>query len=228
MRAKRHAGRSSMDYVSVFAHGFRAISVFSDTVLMRMLVIFGITSLAAVGFALTAIVFRLFTDLAIPGWATTVVGISAVLFLQSITLLAVMIFTNLANRSTFRSFPRRAQEHLFARSRKSTLALMNVPEYANLEKVERNHWYYAANVTSSVTGSTVAVLWASATSSWITALEPGCLPVSGLGNAKFGFLTLTLNLRKSFVVRLAYVGPAKAARLRPPFGVNLLLVARSR
>ena len=105
MRAKRYAGRSSMDYVSLFAHGFSAISVFSDTVLMRMLVIFGITSLAAVGFAITAIVFRLFTDLAIPGWATTVVGISAVLFFQSITLLAVMIFTNLANRSNVPFIP---------------------------------------------------------------------------------------------------------------------------
>ena len=30
------------------------------------------------------------------------------------------------------------------------------------------------------------------------------------------------------LLRLAYVGPAKAARLCPPFGVNLLLVARSR
>ena len=75
---------------------------------------------------------------------------------------------------------------------------MNDPEYAKLEKVERDHWYYAGK--------------RDIVRHWINRYRPlglsdtlldygagtGFLPVSGLGNAKFGFLTLTLNPRNSF------------------------------
>lgn len=49
---------------------------------MRFLVVaFGMMALVGVIIA-TSIGIRMFTELAIPGWATTVVGISFVIFLQ--------------------------------------------------------------------------------------------------------------------------------------------------
>ena len=99
-RAKRYAGSSSMNLVSLVMHGLSAISVFSDRVLTRLLLLTGFTTSLAIVMGTVALSLRLFTTLAIPGWATNVIGLSALLFLQSLTLLAVIIFTNLSNRSS--------------------------------------------------------------------------------------------------------------------------------
>jgi len=99
-RAQRYAGRSSMNLVSLVMHGLSAISVFSDRVLTRLLLLTGLTAFVAIASGTAAVLLRLFTHLAIPGWATNVIGLSALLFFQSLTLLAVIIFTSLNNRSS--------------------------------------------------------------------------------------------------------------------------------
>ncbi|MCH8206564.1 MAG: glycosyltransferase, partial [Chloroflexi bacterium] len=86
-RAQRYVGKSSMNLVSLVIHGFSAISVFSDAVLTRLFVFVGLMCAAAVGCGLTATIVRLFTDLAIPGWATNVIGLSTLLFAQSLTVI---------------------------------------------------------------------------------------------------------------------------------------------
>jgi polyisoprenyl-phosphate glycosyltransferase len=104
-RATRFSGRSSMNMVGLVMHGFSAISVFSDRVLTRLLLLTGATSFFAIAAGTAAVLLRLFTDLAIPGWATNVFGLSCLLFFQSLTLLAVMIFTSLSNRSSVPFIP---------------------------------------------------------------------------------------------------------------------------
>ncbi len=104
-RAKRFSGSSSMNMVGLVMHGFSAISVFSDRVLTRLLLLTGGTSLFAIAAGTAAVLLRLFTDLAIPGWATNVFGLSCLLFFQSLTLLAVIIFTSLSNRSSVPFIP---------------------------------------------------------------------------------------------------------------------------
>ena len=104
-RGVRYAGRSNMNLVSLVVHGCSAISVYSDTVLTRLFIVFTLTSFLAVGTCLTAIGLRLFTDKAIPGWATNVFGLSSLLFLQCVTVLTVLIFTNLSRRSSVQFIP---------------------------------------------------------------------------------------------------------------------------
>ena len=99
-RGTRFAGRSTMDLVSLVVHGFSAFSVFIETAITRLLLFFGCTSLLAVAAAVVAVVLRFGTELAIPGWATNVFGLSLVMFLQSLTLATVVLFSVLSTRST--------------------------------------------------------------------------------------------------------------------------------
>jgi hypothetical protein len=94
-----------MRLVSLVAHGMSAISVFTDTLFVRLLILTGLSSLAALAVGAVATVIRLATPLAIPGWASTVVGLSAVIFFQSLTLSAVGAFMMLASRSSFAFVP---------------------------------------------------------------------------------------------------------------------------
>ncbi len=99
-RGGRFAGSSSMNLVSLVIHGFSAFSVFIETAITRLLLFFGGISVAAIAVALVAVVLRFGTDLAIPGWATNVFGLSMVLFFQSLTLAAVILFSVLSSRSS--------------------------------------------------------------------------------------------------------------------------------
>jgi polyisoprenyl-phosphate glycosyltransferase len=104
-RGRRYAGRTSMTFVSLIGHGMSAISVFIDVLFVRLLVLSSAVSLAAVTAAGVAAAVRFVTPLAIPGWATTVVGLSGVLLFQSLTLSAVAALMMLANRSTYAFVP---------------------------------------------------------------------------------------------------------------------------
>ncbi len=99
-RGTRYAGRSSMGLVSLMVHGLSAIAVFSDQVFARSFVgamAIGATALAIAG---VAVGIRTVTEFAIPGWATTVVGVSMIVLLQSIVLSVVASLTMLGTRST--------------------------------------------------------------------------------------------------------------------------------
>lgn len=99
-RGARYAGRSTMNLVSLVVHGFSAFSVFIETAITRLLLFFGATSLLAVAAAGVAVALRFGTELAIPGWATNVFGLSMVVFFQSLTLAAVVLFSVLSSRSS--------------------------------------------------------------------------------------------------------------------------------
>ncbi len=99
-RGTRYAGRSTMNLVALVVHGFSAFSVFIETAITRLLLFFGCTSVLAVAAALVAVGLRFGTDLAIPGWATNVFGLSLVVFFQSLTLASVVLFSVLSSRSS--------------------------------------------------------------------------------------------------------------------------------
>jgi hypothetical protein len=91
--------RSSMGLVSLFAHGLSAIAVFSDIVFVRLLILASTVSALALALGTGAAAVRIATDLAIPGWASNVVGISAIILFQAVTLSVVASLTMLASRS---------------------------------------------------------------------------------------------------------------------------------
>jgi glycosyltransferase involved in cell wall biosynthesis len=87
-RGKRYAGKSQMNFVSLIVHGFSAISVYADTIFVRLLiatVVLACITVASVG---TTVSLRLFVPAhATPGWATTVS------FGMTIVLLQVLFTT---------------------------------------------------------------------------------------------------------------------------------------
>ncbi|MEO8373781.1 MAG: glycosyltransferase [Sphingomonas bacterium] len=104
-RGARYAGHSHMKLVSLITHGLGAISVFIDTVFVRILLasagIFALAILAVI----VVICIRLFTDLAIPGWATNALGFAVLLSAQAVMLPIMIIFLQLSNRSLLQNIP---------------------------------------------------------------------------------------------------------------------------
>jgi hypothetical protein len=98
-RRGRYAGTSRMNTVALVNHGLSAIAAFIDVVFTRLLAV--VT--AAIGLTLVvagvALAIRLLTSLAIPGWATTVLGFAFLALVQFLGLLAVLTFVVLASRS---------------------------------------------------------------------------------------------------------------------------------
>jgi hypothetical protein len=99
-RGRRYAGDSSTNLVSLLAHGLSAIAVFSDIVFVRLLILASTVSALALTLGTGAVAVRIGTDLAIPGWASNVVGISAIILFQAVTLSVVASLTMLASRSS--------------------------------------------------------------------------------------------------------------------------------
>jgi len=86
-RGQRFAGESRMNIVSLWLHGLSSISVYSDVVMVRALIflIILVCLLSVAGFAVLYI--KLFTKLALPGWATTVI-------LNLVSLMIEILFMN--------------------------------------------------------------------------------------------------------------------------------------
>jgi hypothetical protein len=96
-----------MNFVSLVTHGLSAISVHSDVVGVRLLVMSALLALLTLGGIVAAVVVRLTTHWAIPGWATYTVGLLLVLFLQAVLAAFVFSFVILAARHGSTFLPRR-------------------------------------------------------------------------------------------------------------------------
>ncbi|MBT8523630.1 glycosyltransferase [Polynucleobacter paneuropaeus] len=105
VRGVRLEGSSSMNLVALIAHGLSAISVFADEVLVRLLLFSFFTGVLTFLIALASVLIRFTTSLAIPGWATTVVGVSVVVIMQSLMICLVAICWLLGSRSTTQFIP---------------------------------------------------------------------------------------------------------------------------
>jgi hypothetical protein len=106
-RARRLDGRSSMNFISLVVHGLSAISVYSEVVGVRLLVISLVMIGLIVAGLVTTIGVRVATDLAIPGWATSAAGLLMVLLLQAVMLMFVLSFVVLGGRQGPSFLPRR-------------------------------------------------------------------------------------------------------------------------
>jgi polyisoprenyl-phosphate glycosyltransferase len=69
-RGRRYSGKSKMTYGRLAMHGVRMLMPFTDRIAIRALCLF-VTALAlGIALALAVLCIKLFTDSAIPGWAT--------------------------------------------------------------------------------------------------------------------------------------------------------------
>jgi hypothetical protein len=99
-RGPRYAGRSSMSFSSLVLHGFRALMVVAEDVLVRV----GIACMMLAGAALAAIILSIvlkFIGFATPGWFSTALGVLMLILLQTATLaLITLILTGVVRGNT--------------------------------------------------------------------------------------------------------------------------------
>ena len=113
-RGKRLRGKSKMGFVGLVIHGLSALFASYEIVSTRLLV-----GTAFLGFAFCCLLVvvagvRLFTDLAIPGWATFTGGLLFVLVTQSIATLLTIIFSVMMSRNNLGFLPIRDYEYFVA------------------------------------------------------------------------------------------------------------------
>jgi hypothetical protein len=106
-RGYRIAGTSRMNFVSLTVHGVSAMSAFGDVVGVRLLIASMAGSIMAALGILVVAAIRLFTDKAIPGWASFSIGTLAIVLMQFITIVTSFTFTVLSNRVNFAFVPLR-------------------------------------------------------------------------------------------------------------------------
>lgn len=114
MRGTRLSGKSKMSFTSLIVHGLSAISVYGDVIGVRSLI--GTIFLTVISVILITVVaaIRLFTDLAIPGWATYAIGFLIVVLLQSVTLSLFFSFIVLTGRENATFLPQRDYSYFIA------------------------------------------------------------------------------------------------------------------
>jgi hypothetical protein len=111
VRAQRLGGQSKMNFVSLVVHGLSALSVFSEIIGVRLLLFCGVLT-TVLGFVLAGVVgIKLFTSLAIPGWASTVGGLALILLMQTLGLGVVFVFVVLQGRGNTTFLP--ARDHAY-------------------------------------------------------------------------------------------------------------------
>lgn len=89
-RGPRYAGSSHMNFVGLALHGFRALMVFAEDVLVRV----GIACALVAGFSVlgmaTAVMLKVI-GFATPGWFSVALGIMLLIFMQTGTLVLVSL-----------------------------------------------------------------------------------------------------------------------------------------
>ena len=106
-RAKRLRGESKMNFPALVMHGLSALSVFSDRIFTKLLILSAAATAATVFGLVVVTLIRVMTDYAIPGWATSAFGILLLLLLQLGTFIFNFCFLVLLTRSSSPFIPLR-------------------------------------------------------------------------------------------------------------------------
>ena len=91
-RGPRYAGKSKMNFVGLALHGFRALMVFAEDVLVRVGIACSLVAVLTVVGSIVAIGLKL-AGVATPGWFSVALGILLLMFLQTgaVTLMTLML-----------------------------------------------------------------------------------------------------------------------------------------
>jgi polyisoprenyl-phosphate glycosyltransferase len=100
-KAKRLHGQSKMNFASLVNHGLSAASVLVDVVFARLLVMTTASAMLLIVASCYVLYQKLFTTYAIPGWASSMIGLSLLGLVQLLALVFVVIFLILSYRSNF-------------------------------------------------------------------------------------------------------------------------------
>jgi glycosyltransferase involved in cell wall biosynthesis len=101
-RGSRYAGKSKMNFTSLVVHGFSSISVYADTIFVRLLILASALIVVSCVCFCVLLGLRLFVPAhATPGWATTIIfGLSIIILQLVVTALSslLMLLNNRVQR----------------------------------------------------------------------------------------------------------------------------------
>ena len=104
-RGKRYEGVSKMNFQALLLHGLGAIGVFIEVIASRLL-LFSFFLIAISIIAIAVILFiKIFTDKAVPGWATSALSSMLIVLLQSFLLSLFTIFLFLSAQGQRKFIP---------------------------------------------------------------------------------------------------------------------------
>jgi len=91
-RGRRYAGKSKMNFAGLALHGFRAVMIFAEDVLVRVGIMSSVVAAFTIVAGLIATALKLI-GFATPGWFSVALGILLIVFLQTgaLTLVALML-----------------------------------------------------------------------------------------------------------------------------------------
>jgi hypothetical protein len=113
-RGKRLRGKSKMSFVGLVIHGLSALFASYEVVSTRLLVGCALLGVCFFILMIAVVAVRLFTHLAIPGWATFTGGLLFILVTQSIAALLIIIFSVMMSRNSLGFLPIRDYEYFVA------------------------------------------------------------------------------------------------------------------
>lgn len=99
IRGKRLAGESRMNFVALILHGLSGIAVHIDVVAVRLLLVSLAMICCSIGGIGVVVGIRLFSDIAIPGWATSAVGNLITIFIEALLMSVLLVFLVLNNKT---------------------------------------------------------------------------------------------------------------------------------
>ncbi|WP_421982457.1 glycosyltransferase [Roseibium sp.] len=102
-RGPRYAGQSKMNFVGLALHGFKGMMVFAEDVLVRVGIASAIVAALCVVFGSTAVILKTI-GYSTPGWASVVLGIMILMFLQTgVLALMTLMLTGVVRSGTVTS-----------------------------------------------------------------------------------------------------------------------------
>lgn len=113
-RGRRLRGKSKMSFVGLVIHGLSALFASYEVVSTRLLVGTGLLGLTFCCLMVAVVGVKVFTHLAIPGWATFTVGLLFILVTQSIATLLTIVFSVMMSRNNLGFLPIRDYEYFVA------------------------------------------------------------------------------------------------------------------
>ncbi len=106
-RGTRLAGQPTTNFVSLTTHGLSAISVHGEAVGVRLLLGTLLLIAGSIVGIIIVVAIKLTTTLAIPGWATYVVGLLLIILMQAVSLSLFFSFIVLSGRNNSSFLPLR-------------------------------------------------------------------------------------------------------------------------
>ena len=91
-RGPRYAGQSKMNFVGLALHGFKALMVFAEDVLVRVGIACAFVAMTTIVFSIAAVMLKLL-GFSSPGWFSVALGILMLMFIQTgaLALMTLML-----------------------------------------------------------------------------------------------------------------------------------------